>query len=298
MSELTKQDLYDVYQTNLKMCEIQIDLIKEKTMQILGEMHWKKQNKLKDSRIGNLESKLEAAERMCVFIIANWFELRLYKIIYEDSSVAFTNNEIEQLLGEGSLKRRWERSFEISVGKIPNQRGQETFDRIRLLFSSEYLSMVDAVITTRNRLAHGQWKVQLNSSCNRVSTPELRAHKLNIMQLTELWSKLKLIAEFLETFVIYKEKSTGKFQQKIDNLVEKIDRVDSRIESKNYDKYIEQAIRKFENQKNTHENNEKRYHSRRLGRAIKHAEDRRKNTHENRRQKRYSGRPGTPRVYL
>lgn len=30
MSELTKQDLYDVYQTNLKMCEIQIDLIKEK----------------------------------------------------------------------------------------------------------------------------------------------------------------------------------------------------------------------------------------------------------------------------
>lgn len=249
MANLSEQDLYRIYQQNLLMCEIQINLIKDRTLEVLSELSWKKVNAPQDSRIPNLEKKLIAAERLYIFMIANWFELRLFKIIYENSSAGFRRAERERIFQKRKIEEKWSESFKISFEKISPKDTKQTIslDDIKSIFTSIYIKEIGMVITARNRLAHGQWDIQLNANNTNRATPDLLAINLNSMQITELHTKLKIIAEFLEIFVVYKEKNDDKFQQKIQQKISKIKNIDSRIENKDYDKYVKQAIRRFEN---------------------------------------------------
>ena len=70
--------------------------------------------------------------------------------------------------------------------------------------------------------------------------------KLFIQQLIEFYNKLKLIAEFLESFVVYKNKNSVNFEKKVSDNIFKIDNIDSRIRSKNFDKYIKQCVYKYD----------------------------------------------------
>ncbi|WP_221762814.1 hypothetical protein, partial [Streptococcus sanguinis] len=57
---LTKQQLYGIYQSNLIMCEIQIDIIKKNTNKIIGEYYWNLQNNPQNSRLDRLKLELQA----------------------------------------------------------------------------------------------------------------------------------------------------------------------------------------------------------------------------------------------
>ena len=64
---LTKQELYEIYQSNIKMCEVQIEMVKRTANQIIGELYWHKQKNSKNSRINNWEIELKAAQRLYIF---------------------------------------------------------------------------------------------------------------------------------------------------------------------------------------------------------------------------------------
>ena len=100
---LTKQQLYEIYQSNLIMCEIQIDIIKKNTNKIIGEYHWNLQNNPQNSRLDRLRLELQASQRLYMFLLGNWFELRLYKILYESSRVSFNEIELDEINQEKSI---------------------------------------------------------------------------------------------------------------------------------------------------------------------------------------------------
>ena len=118
------------------------------------------------------------------------------------------------------------------------------------MFQDEYIKEIQDVITARNRLAHGQWDIQLASSGRTERTPELLVRVLNMQQAVEFYNKLKGLAEFLELFVIYKEKDTSDFEQKVHSIVDRINNTGSRVDNKDYDKYIERCVKGFKNKRN------------------------------------------------
>ena len=249
---LTKQQLYGIYQSNLIMCEIQIDINKKNTNKIIGEYYWNLQNNPQNSRLDRLKLELQASQRLYMFLLGNWFELRLYKILYESSRVSFNEMELDEINQEKSIGDKWKKSFKIAINHISSTESWEeiTRDYIDKMFQDEYIKEIQDVITARNRLAHGQWDIQLASSGKTERTPELLVKVLNMQQAVEFYNKLKGLAEFLELFVIYKEKDTSDFEQKVHSIVDRINNTGSRVDNKDYDKYIERCVKGFENKRN------------------------------------------------
>ncbi len=245
---LTKQELYEIYQSNIKMCEVQIEMVKRTANQIIGELYWHKQKNSKNSRINNWEIELKAAQRLYIFLIGNWFELRLYKVLHENSIEAFSECELQEINNQRSIKQKWEKAFELAISHIENSDKwrMTTLQSVRNIFKSNFLTEVDKVVTIRNHLAHGQCDTQLNFRKDKIEIPELINEDLNIQQLIEFYNKLKLIAEFLESFVVYKNKNSVNFEKKVSDNIVKIDNIDSRIRSKNFDKYIKQCVYKYD----------------------------------------------------
>lgn len=251
-TSLTKQQIYKIYQSNLLMCEVQIDIIKKTINKIIGEYYWNKQNNPQNSRLHKLNTELQASQRLYMFLLGNWFELRLYKILYESSLVSFNETELSEINRKKSISDKWKKSFDIAIGHISSTENWEviTRDYIDKMFQDEYIKEIQDVITARNRLAHGQWDIQLASSGKTERTPELLVRVLNMQQAVEFYNKLKGLAEFLELFVIYKEKDTLSFEQKVSRIVNRINNTGSRVNNKDYNKYIEKCVKKFESERN------------------------------------------------
>lgn len=181
-------------------------------------------------------------------MIGNWFELRLYKVLHENSIEAFSECELQEINNQRSIKQKWEKAFELAISHIENSDKwrMTTLQSIRNIFKSNFLTEVDKVVTIRNCLAHGQCNTQLNFRKDKIEIPELINEDLNIQQLIEFYNKLKLIAEFLESFVVYKNKNSVNFEKKVSDNIVKINNIDSRIRSKNFDKYIKQCVYKYD----------------------------------------------------
>ncbi|MFR4413136.1 MAG: hypothetical protein ACLT5B_07270 [Clostridia bacterium] len=83
----------------------------------------------------------------------------------------------------------------------------------------EYLGDIEQAVTIRNRLAHGQWKIQLNSNESNLASEEITSffeRYDNIQKLDLLYKVYKLIAEIISSYVVYKDKVlTNNFKQEI-----------------------------------------------------------------------------------
>ncbi|MCF1285109.1 hypothetical protein [Streptococcus sinensis] len=251
-TSLTKQQLYEIYQSNLLMCEVQIDIIKKTINKIIGEYHWNKKHNPKNSRLHKLEKELQASQRLYMFLLGSWFELRLYKILYESSQVSFNETELGNIDQVETIAGKWKKSFEIAIGHISsteNWRGI-TKDYISGMFANEYFQEIQDVITARNKLAHGESDIQLTKSRKNIKILELLERVSNMQQSVEFYNKLKGIAEFLELLVIYKEKDTLNFEQRVDSIVKKINNAGSRVDNKDYRKYIERCVKSFKSERN------------------------------------------------
>ena len=97
----------------------------------------------------------------------------------------------------------------------------------------------------RNRLAHGQWSIQLNSNGTQKNTPTALNKYNDISKLVLLSNKLDIMVQIVETIVVYKDKDTIKFREKINKLVEKNRINDARIKKISLDTYVKGAVKKF-----------------------------------------------------
>lgn len=247
-NNLSKRDLYLIYTENIHYANHQLEVIKREARQLAGEYHWYVLNQKNSQIRKELIDELNAMTNLYAYILGSKFELQLMKILHDSSSVAFSKTEFQQIMNEKTIYDKWTKCLDISFSKsfyidLTDVGGLD----LKALFKDKnsYLEEFQEIITMRNRLAHGQWSIQLNSNGTQKNTPTALNKYNDISKLVLLSNKLDIMVQIVETIVVYKDKDTIKFREKINKLVEKNRINDARIKKISLDTYVKGAVKKF-----------------------------------------------------
>lgn len=254
---MIKSDYYKCYQANLKLLEIQIDQVKRMVQTTIGKNMYECTHKNNASIISKNEKEIKAGTRLFSFLICSWFEVRLMKMLYEDSSAAFSDSEIKQIRSLNTAIEQWRTSFLIAICRsygftynknqdynslfTPNSKELLNFQQVNQLFEE-----ISDAITIRNRLAHGQWDIQFNSRNTQILTPGFLNTYDNIQKLDLLKQCFNHIAELINMYVTYKDKQNPNFDKNVNSLVQKINDKKLKINNMDFQKYQQQLGRKYQ----------------------------------------------------
>lgn len=232
---MDRSDHYKYAQQNLLLLNQQISMVKKSAQEAIGKHTWQEENNYTIHQLKASQREVLAATRLYTFLICSWLEARIYKIFYENSSCAFTDSEIDSIMYGNRQRKRtmeeiWKLSFSAAVQKsygfsshpgvdydyssefTTGSLSLSNYQTIRSLFSD----VADA-ITVRNRLAHGQWDIQFNSSNTAIAHYPLLTQYNNIQKLGLLKDNFDQIGEIISMYVTYKDKQNPNF----DNIVAK-----------------------------------------------------------------------------
>lgn len=272
MPKLTNDDLYSIYQENRKLLEREMEQVKNMTIQKIGVKEWNAENyKVKGFSGNSINGQIEedkmqvlAGTRLYTFLLCSWLETKLHIIVYEKSSVGFTDAERLLIEQRKEMEKKWKVCFNLALckGCSISYAGHEPdlekkSDSLFMGYPSvlrtydiifNYLDMIKGAISVRNRLAHGQWMTQLNSASDNYADGEIKSFinsYNNIMKLDLLFQMFEEISEVISSYVIYKERETTRansFNNKIDAHIKKINQINKQIEKKSFSKYSNKAL--------------------------------------------------------
>ena len=289
MSNLDRNTLYDIHQKNIHLLEMEMEITKKTTQNKLGQYLFFKKNHDISSGNSSVNGKLKRYDeeilgctRLYTFLLCSWLESRLHKILYEASSVAFTDSErliVRRLTHHKDIEieKQWKicfnlalcKSFGIAYSNDINKLATKSPD----LFTScpsalrvydkvfDYLELIKGAVSVRNRLAHGQWEIQLNSSSTNYASVDIKNflnRYSNIMELDLLFNMFKEISDIISSYVTYKDKHSNRqadFDKKIDDCIDKIETINSQLNNKKFDKYCKIFLRKYTQQQKIWKNN-------------------------------------------
>lgn len=251
---MNRDDFYRLHQENLEALESQMEQVKTLVQKNLGKkMFLDERPNVQEGKIRKIQNEILYGTRLYTFLLCSWLEARLNKILYENSAVAFNDAEIERIRKLRKMSKKWQVCFDISICKYygitnsPSTIDYSSFitddsKKNQYIYIKSLLDEVEMAITIRNRLAHGQWIVQLNSNSTNYASSDVTVFFQrydNIQKLDILFSILKNIAEIISTFVVYKDKDTNyqKFNAGIDDKVRKIKNFKKQLETKSFEKY-------------------------------------------------------------
>lgn len=258
---MDKADYYSHYQTNLEMLNREIRQVKKLTQESIGKKAWQEKKGYDSRQIAATEKDINACTRLYSFLICSWFEARLMKILYENSSAAFSDAEINTIRQEKTMENKWKYAFSMAVCKsygfsyqnntdyspyFPSgSLAQKNYSAIYGLFSD----LSDA-ITIRNRFAHGQWDVQFNSSNNAVAIYPFLTTYDNIQKLDILNQCFDHIGDLISAYVTQKDKTNPSFDQNVEKKIRMIFEKKTRIANSDFQKYAAKLGRLHEAQRN------------------------------------------------
>lgn len=248
---LSKEDLYEVYTKNIRYTKYQLKVIKTEASQVAVKYYWYYEEKGIVRR--DIFRDLEALTNLYAYILGSRFELQLMKILHENSSVAFTEEELENIKRKHTVYDRWRECLKISFDKSSDLVDWENVggENLKEIFqdSQNYLQEFQEIITMRNRLAHGQWSVQMDSAGTKEKVPDAMLRYSDLSKLVLLANKLDIMSRIVETIVVYKDKRSTKFEQKLVYLIKKNKNVNKRIERTNLRSYIGSKLKKYKQEK-------------------------------------------------
>ncbi len=243
---MDKNEKYKIYQSNIKMLEKEMQLVKANTQQLIGKLN--KEPIINHKNISNIEYALKSSTRLYTFLLCSWQEVRLLKIMHEQSCVAFTELEIRDISDVRSMKNKWRECFNISVCKAydfhyetdhiySDQFQTDSQSKKNYICINNYFDIMDSIIKMRNYFAHGEWDIQLNSSKNQILTVSFLQKYDNIQKLDILIQVINNFADIISLYVVYKEKNNQLFDSQIKRSIEEIEIKLKRIDKSNFVKY-------------------------------------------------------------
>lgn len=257
---MDRQRLYEIHQDNLVLLENELEQVKRMTQINLGKYYYEKNTTNIPGVIKKLEFDILANTRLYTFLLCSWFEARLYKILYENSSAAFSDTERNDVTSPRTMSEKWRNCLNLSVCKSygfsfnASQKDYSTCFTIgseHLTYYQKvyaYLDDIEHAITIRNKLAHGQWKIPLNSNRTDVAEPNVYVFLTtndNIQKLDLLYNVYKVIAEIISSYVVYKDKvSTDNFKNDLEKKIQKIENFRKRIKKASFEDYCQPFFNK------------------------------------------------------
>lgn len=258
---MDRADYYTHYQSNIKLLNCEIDQVKKAAQTAIGKKAWQHKKGYCSEQVATTDMEIRACTRLYSFLICSWFEARLMKMLYENSSAAFTDTEIANIRQLKTMDEKWRTSFSIAVCRsygltysgdidystyfVAGSIQRQNYSAIHELF----IDIKDA-ITIRNRLAHGQWEIQFNSHNTNVAHYDFLSDYNNIQKLDILKQCFDHIGEIISAYVTYKDKNKPNFDQHIQEKIKLILEKKKRIEKSDYQKYERQLGNRYESQRN------------------------------------------------
>jgi hypothetical protein len=129
--------------------------------------------------LANKQSSVELQTKLLALIYCAWSEASFSKLIHTPH--CFELDEIRQIkaAGEkGSIVTAWEKCVALALRKIQSRNGNYV-PNVKLELSRLIKTYIEAPSQLRNKVAHGQWLVALNSK-NTAQNPDLTASLANI----------------------------------------------------------------------------------------------------------------------
>lgn len=240
---LTKKDFYIIYQTNLIAAKGQLDVVETLCKEKRAFFYIFQNNQARNKKA---ESEYNACKRIYALLLGNWYEIILYRIIYDKSSAAFSETEIEQINCEKSISKKWNLVYTISRNKAENTFPISELPDFSIYFSSDYFKEIEELIMMRNRLSHGQWDIQLNSNKSNIRGLNFFIKYKNFAELRLLRNKLDKMSLIIETLVASKDKTESTFKNRLIQLKTEIDIIDRRINNADDKKAADRKIRLIE----------------------------------------------------
>ncbi len=246
---LSKEELYEVYTKNIQYANYQLSVIKTEARQVAVKYYWYCEEKGIERR--DIFSNLEALTNLYAYILGSRFELQLMKILHENSSVAFTEEELRNIKCKHTIYDRWSECLNISFDKSSVDWEDISGENLKEIFQDRqnYLKEFQDIITMRNRLAHGQWSVQMDSAGTKEKVPDAMLRYSDLSKLVLLANKLDIMSRIVETIVVYKDKESTEFKQKLVSLIRENQNYDVRIERTNLRQYIDSKLKKYKQEK-------------------------------------------------
>ena len=252
VEHMDRKDYYEHYQANLQLLDCEMDQVKIAAQRAIGEKAWLEKMHRDENQIATIDNNIKACTRLYTFLLCSWFEARLLKMLYENSSVAFTDQEIDTIRSDNpnyrKMSQKWKESFSISVCRsysfsynpnidytsqfVNGSIDQRNYSTVCSLFSD-----IDDAIKIRNRLGHGQWEVQFNCNNTNVANYSFFTKYDNIQKLTMLKHVFNEIAEIINSYVTYKDKRNPNFNALIEKRINNVCQIKTRIQNSDFEKY-------------------------------------------------------------
>lgn len=271
---MDRQDYYEHYQSNLQLLDCEMEQVKTAAQQAIGEKTWLETMHHDQNQIAKIDYKIKACTRLYTFLLCSWFEARLLKMLYENSSVAFTDQEIATIRSKQSnyreMNQKWKESFSIAICRsygfsyTPNTDYTSQFvngsiEQRNYTTVCSFFADIANAITIRNRLGHGQWDVQFNGSNTNIANYSFFVEYDNIQKLNMLKQAFNEIAEIINSYVTYKDKRNPNFNTLVGKRINNVSQIKTRIQNSNFGKYTQRLAqlhaRKVENSKQNNTSN-------------------------------------------
>lgn len=108
----------NIYQNNLELLENELGQVKKMTQINLGKLYYATLERKELGEIKKNERYVLGSTRLYTFLLCSWLEARLKKILYESSSVAFSERERSIVLSSRTMSEKWKKCLNISVCKV------------------------------------------------------------------------------------------------------------------------------------------------------------------------------------
>ncbi|MBE6982193.1 MAG: hypothetical protein E7437_07735 [Ruminococcaceae bacterium] len=255
---MDRSDYYGHYQANLQLLDCEMEQVKAAAQQAIGEKAWLEKKHRDQTQIATTANRVKACTRLYTFLLCSWFEARLLKMLYENSSVAFTDQEIATIRSNQphykEMNQKWKESFSIAVCRsygfsyapatdYTSSFANGSVEQRYYTTVCSFFSDIAEAITIRNRLGHGQWDIQFNGSNTNVANYAFFTEYDNIQKLNMLKQAFNEIAEIINCYVTNKDKHTSNFHAHIEKRINNVFQIKTRIQNSDFEKYARQLER-------------------------------------------------------
>jgi len=185
--------------------------------------------------------------RLLSFLLGAWSEVRLFKLSYEPN--AFSPAERVRILEVTALDRwllvvqiAFRRHYGIPRAPLRPPRLPSTA-YLRLTTLEQTLrNELRAIITMRNKLAHGQWKYPLNEEMDDVAQEQMDdLRKENVLSLVQKRKLLDILCRVVHDLAV----SRPTFERDWDTHFRHFEQTRTNIERKSYNKWEAQIHDKY-----------------------------------------------------
>lgn len=177
--------------------------------------------------------------RLLSFLLGAWSEVRLFKLSYEPN--AFSPADRGRIFKVTALDRwllvvqiAFRRHYKIPRAPLRPPRLPSTA-YFRLTTLEETLrNELRAIITMRNKLAHGQWKYPLNEEMDDVAQEQMDdLHRENVLSLVQKRKLLDILCRVVHDLAV----SRRTFERDWDTHFRHFEQTRTNIKRKSYDKW-------------------------------------------------------------